>query len=202
MIEMKHVKKAFGSHVLFEDLNVTIESGDFVVFSGPSGCGKTTLLNMIGALEPFEEGEILVDGIDIRRKKIQLSYFSEKVGFLFQNFALMEEKTVRENLEIIKEKNRTKISLEDALNCVKLMDKVDQFVYTLSGGEQQRVAMARLLLKKCDVILADEPTGSLDQKNAATVVSILKILNKMGKTIILVTHDEKIKKQGKRIIEL
>ena len=192
MIEMKHVKKAFGSHVLFEDLNVTIESGDFVVFSGPSGCGKTTLLNMIGALEPFEEGEILVDGIDIRRKKNQLSYFSEKVGFLFQNFALMEEKTVRENLEIIKEKNRTKISLEDALNCVKLMDK----------GEQQRVAMARLLLKKCDVILADEPTGSLDQKNAATVVSILKILNKMGKTIILVTHDEKIKKQGKRIIEL
>lgn len=202
MIEMKHVKKAFGSHVLFEDLNVTIESGDFVVFSGPSGCGKTTLLNMIGALEPFEEGEILVDGIDIRRKKNQLSYFSEKVGFLFQNFALMEEKTVRENLEIIKEKNRTKISLEDALNCVKLMDKVDQFIYTLSGGEQQRVAMARLLLKKCDVILADEPTGSLDQKNAATVVSILKILNKMGKTIILVTHDEKIKKQGKRIIEL
>lgn len=202
MIEIKHVKKAFESHVLFEELNVTIESGDFVVFSGPSGCGKTTLLNMIGALEPFDEGKILVDGIDIRKKKNQLSYFSEKVGFLFQNFALMEEKTVRENLEIIKAKNRTKVSLEDALRCVKLLDKIDQYVYTLSGGEQQRVAMARLLLKKCDVILADEPTGSLDQKNAETVVSILKILNKMGKTIILVTHDENIKKQGKRIIEL
>lgn len=202
MIEIKHVKKAFDSHVLFEELNVTIESGDFVVFSGPSGCGKTTLLNMIGALEPFDEGKILVDGIDIRKKKNQLSYFSEKVGFLFQNFALMEEKTVRENLEIIKAKNRTKVSLEDALRCVKLLDKIDQYVYTLSGGEQQRVAMARLLLKKCDVILADEPTGSLDQKNAETVVSILKILNKMGKTIILVTHDENIKKQGKRIIEI
>ena len=100
-----------------------IQSGEFVVFSGPSGCGKTTLLNMIGALEPFDEGEILVDGIDISRKKNRLDYFSRKVGFIFQNFVLMEEKTVRQNLEIIQQKNRTKISIEKALELVKMGTK-------------------------------------------------------------------------------
>lgn len=179
-----------------------IQSGEFVVFSGPSGCGKTTLLNMIGALEPFDKGEILVDGMDISRKKNKLAYFSRKVGFIFQNFVLMEEKTVRQNLEIIQQKNRTKISIEKALELVKMGDKAESKVYTLSGGEQQRVALARLLVKKCSLILADEPTGSLDRGNAKLVMDILNILNHYGKTMILVTHDEEIKKQGGRIIEL
>ncbi|MCQ4638419.1 ATP-binding cassette domain-containing protein [Anaerovorax odorimutans] len=202
MIRIEQVHKAFGEHVLFEDFNMEIEDGDFVVFSGPSGCGKTTLLNMIGALEPFDAGAILVDDLDISKRKNQLYYFSEKVGFLFQNFALMEEKTVKENLEIIKEKNRSKITIKQALKGVGLAEKLDSSVYTLSGGEQQRVALARLLLKKCDLVLADEPTGSLDKANAAIVMNIIKALNQMGKTIILVTHDEEIKKQGKRVVNL
>lgn len=202
MITIKNLCKAYGDHILFQNLNMEIQSGEFVVFSGPSGCGKTTLLNMIGALEPFDEGEILVDGIDISRKKNRLDYFSRKVGFIFQNFVLMEEKTVRQNLEIIQQKNRTKISIEKALELVKMGDKADSKVYTLSGGEQQRVALARLLVKKCSLILADEPTGSLDRGNAKLVMDILNILNHYGKTIILVTHDEEIKKQGGRIIEL
>ena len=89
MITIKNLCKAYGDHILFQNLNMEIQSGEFVVFSGPSGCGKTTLLNMIGALEPFDEGEILVDGIDISRKKNRLDYFSRKVGFIFQNFVLM-----------------------------------------------------------------------------------------------------------------
>ena len=190
MIELINVSKCFEEKVLFHNLNLTIENGEFVVFSGPSGCGKTTLLNMIGALEPFDEGKILVDGIDISKKKNKLIYFKSKVGFIFQNFVLMEEKTVRQNLEIIHPKNRTKISMEKALELVKLSDKIDSKVYTLSGGEQQRVALARLLIKKCTLILADEPTGSLDRHNAKLVMDILKILNKYGKTVILVTHDE------------
>lgn len=202
MIELTNVSKAFEETVLFDKLNLRIKTGEFVVFSGPSGCGKTTLLNMIGALEPFDRGSILVDGIDISKRRNKLPYFRNKVGFVFQNFVLMEEKTVRQNLELIQPKNRTKISPEKALELVKLDGKMDSKVHTLSGGEQQRVALARLLVKKCSLVLADEPTGSLDRENAAVVVSILKILNKMGKTIILVTHDEEIKKQGKRIIEL
>lgn len=202
MITIKNLCKAYGDHILFQNLNMEIQSGEFVVFSGPSGCGKTTLLNMIGALEPFDEGEILVDGIDISRKKNRLDYFSRKVGFIFQNSVLMEEKTVRQNLEIIQQKNRTKISIEKALELVKMGDKADSKVYTLSGGEQQRVALARLLVKKCSLILADEPTGSLDRSNAKLVMGILNILNHYGKTMILVTHDEEIKKQGGRIIEL
>ncbi len=202
MIELINVSKCFEEKVLFHNLNLTIENGEFVVFSGPSGCGKTTLLNMIGALEPFDEGKILVDGIDISKKKNKLIYFKSKVGFIFQNFVLMEEKTVRQNLEIIHPKNRTKISMEKALELVKLSDKIDSKVYTLSGGEQQRVALARLLIKKCTLILADEPTGSLDRHNAKLVMDILKILNKYGKTVILVTHDEELKKEGKRMIQL
>lgn len=173
-----------------------------MIFSGPSGCGKTTLLNMIGALEPLDGGNIVVDGVDITDRKNQLQYFQNKVGFVFQNFVLIEDKTVEQNLELINEKNRTDISIEKALELVKLSDKLDSKVFTLSGGEQQRVALARLIIKKCDIILADEPTGSLDRKNVKMVMDILKLLHKYGKTIVLVTHDEEIKNTGDRVIEL
>lgn len=202
MIELSNVKKSFGSNLLFDGLNLKIEKGEFVVFSGPSGCGKTTLLNMIGALEPFQSGSIRVAGMDITKRKNQLRYYSDIVGFIFQNFVLVEDKTVKRNLELVKPKSRTDISIEKALELVKLRDKLDSKVYTLSGGEQQRVALARLLVKKCELVLADEPTGSLDRRNAKLVMDILKILHKYGKTIILVTHDEEIKKAGDRIIEL
>lgn len=187
---------------IYNNLNLKIETGEFVIFSGPSGCGKTTLLNMIGALEPLDGGNIVVDGVDITDRKNQLQYFQNKVGFVFQNFVLIEDKTVEQNLELINEKNRTDISIEKALELVKLSDKLDSKVFTLSGGEQQRVALARLIIKKCDIILADEPTGSLDRKNVKMVMDILKILHKYGKTIVLVTHDEEIKNAGDRVIEL
>ena len=173
-----------------------------MIFSGPSGCGKTTLLNMIGAIEKIDIGEITVNGIDIKNKRNHLNYFRTKIGFLFQNFALVDNKTVKENLKLIRKDCKTNLSIEEALRIVGLNEKLNKKVYTLSGGEQQRVALARLMLKKCDIILADEPTGSLDKNNADTVLSILKKLNKQGKTIILVTHDEEIKKQGSRVVNL
>lgn len=202
MIEIIHLKKSFGEKVLFEDLNLTINTGEFVVFSGVSGCGKTTLLNMIGSLESFDSGKIIVDGLDISKRKNQQKYLSNKVGFLFQNFALIEEKTVEENLTIIKKNNRSEMEIDTALNKVGLLDVKNKKVYTLSGGEQQRVAIARLMIKKCDLILCDEPTGSLDCTNGERIMSILQELNKSGKTVILVTHDERYKKIGGRIIEL
>ncbi|WP_456318255.1 ATP-binding cassette domain-containing protein [Priestia megaterium] len=149
-----------------------------------------------------ELSHLFVDGINIMNSKEHLNYFRTKIGFLFQNFALVDNKTVKENLKLIHKNSRTNISIESALQTVGLQNKLNKKVYTLSGGEQQRVALARLMLKKCDVILADEPTGSLDKANAEKVLNILKELNEQGKTIILVTHDENIKKQGNRIINL
>lgn len=202
MIEIKNITKKFDEKIVFSNLSLKIEDGEFVIFSGPSGCGKTTLLNIIGAIESLDDGEIIVDGINIKSKKNHLNYFRTKIGFLFQNFALVDNKTVKENLKLIRKDCKSKVSVDEALRTVSLEEKINKKVYTLSGGEQQRVALARLMLKKCDIILADEPTGSLDKNNAETVIKILKQLNDQGKTIILVTHDEEIKKQGTRVVNL
>lgn len=120
----------------------------------------------------------------------------------FQNFALIENMTVRKNLELVQKKSRSDMSNEDALRRVGMSEYIDKKVCTLSGGEQQRVALARLMVKKCSIILADEPTGSLDAVNASKVMDILSDLNKMGKTVVMVTHDTKYQAIGSRQIDL
>lgn len=202
MITIKNLSKSFGEKKLFENYSLQINDGEFVIFTGVSGCGKTTLLNMIGSLEKADSGEITVDGMDITQKKNQREYLKRKVGFLFQNFALVDNKTVEDNLKLVKNNCRSGVSIEEALEMVGLSDKAKQKVYSLSGGEQQRAALARLIVKKCDCVLADEPTGSLDRKNADTVFSILEKINESGKTVIMVTHDESFREKGKRVIEL
>lgn len=202
MIEIIKLTKSFDSNIIFSNVSFTVNDGDFVVFSGKSGCGKTTMLNMIGALEKPTSGQIIVDGVNIASGKKRMDYLSKKVGFLFQNFALVENKTVEQNLKMIAKKNRTDISIDNALSEVQLLEKKEALVYTLSGGEQQRVALARLMIKQCDIILADEPTGSLDKANSEIIVNILKKLNKSGKTVIMVTHDESLKNVGNRLINL
>ena len=201
-IEGKNITKRFGEHTLFADLSFQISGGEFVCFSGKSGTGKTTLLNIIGTIEAPTSGTMLYDGKPIRGRGEQADLLGNRIGFIFQNFALVETKTVRENMDMVRRKNRSGATLEDSLTRVGLYGKVDQKVYTLSGGEQQRVALARLFYKKNDVILADEPTGSLDAENAGIVMDILQELNRDGKTVILVTHNEEIKKMCGRIITL
>lgn len=202
MIEIKNISKSFDGQSLYDKFSLKIDDGEFVILTGVSGCGKTTLLNMIGAIESPDSGEIIVDGVDITKKKNQIDYFRHGVGFLFQNFALMDNKTVLENLTIVKDSCRTDITIDEALRRVGLAEKANQKVYKLSGGEQQRVAVARLMIKQCSVILADEPTGSLDKKNGEIIMDFLKELHESGKTIIMVTHDLSLKKYGTRLIEL
>lgn len=202
MIEVKNLSKSFDAYKIFDNFSFTITDGEFVIIEGISGCGKTTLLNMMGSLEKVNSGSIIVDGVDITKKKNQRKYLLEKVGFLFQNFALVENMTIEENMKLIKNNCRSEISIDDALNTVGLLKKKKQKIYSLSGGEQQRVALARLMIKKCKYIFADEPTGSLDRKNADLVFSILEQINANGKTVVMVTHDEIYKQKGKRIINL
>lgn len=202
MIEAINLCKRFGDKIIFDNLNFIIKDGEFVCFSGESGRGKTTLLNMIGMLEPTTSGKILINGHEIKTSHERLKYFRSGIGFVFQNFALVEEKSVEQNLKFIRKNYRTGVTIDEALCMVGLSEKKDSKVYTLSGGEQQRVALARLFIKQCDIILADEPTGSLDNQNAKNILQILKKLNETGKTVILVSHDEYIKKNSGRLIEL
>lgn len=202
MIQVEQLSKAFGKFKLFDGFSMEIADGEFVIIEGASGCGKTTLLNILGSLEKFDSGRILVDGIDISQKKNQKKYLQEKVGFLFQNFALVERMTIEENMKLVKNNCRSGVSIDEALTAVGLREKKNQQVYSLSGGEQQRVALARLMIKKCNYVFADEPTGSLDRKNADAVFSILEKINESGKTVIMVTHDEAYQQKGKRVIRL
>lgn len=202
MIKIEKINKAFGNHIIFENFSLEIKKNEFVVFTGPSGCGKTTLLNMIGGIEKVDSGKIIVNDFELTKFKNMQYYFQKYVGFLFQNFSLIENKTVEENLNLITKRSRSGISIEDALNKVGLKGKEKQKIFSMSGGEQQRVALARLMLKECCLILADEPTASLDKDNALMVMDILKSFTKLNKNIIMVTHNEKLIDSSMRKIEI
>lgn len=202
MIQINHVKKAIGGHVIFDGLSMQIADREFAVLTGPSGCGKTTLLHMIGGIEPVDSGDILVGDFNVANGKNLMHYYRHEVGFLFQNFALVERKTVAENLGMIRKDARSSLSMVDALRRVGMEGKETQMVYSLSGGEQQRIALARLMMKQCSLILADEPTGSLDPNNAAQVMEILKSFSEMGKTVIMVTHAPNLIEPSMRHIAL
>ena len=203
MLEIKNISKSFDKKQLFKDFNLMIEDGDFLIISGESGCGKTTLLNMIGSIEKPNNGDILVDSFSVFDKKFQRKYLREKVGFLFQNFALVDEKSVKYNFDLVKGTSKSNVTYSEALSFVNLSEDVlSQKIYSLSGGEQQRVAIARLLIKRCDIILADEPTASLDRKNANDIFELLSTINKQGKTIIVASHDESMQKYAGGLVKL
>ena len=209
IIELNNITKQYGSKKLFDNFSLKINKNELVALTGPSGKGKTTILNMIGLLEKFDAGELLIDGqknIKVNSSKAT-KILREKIGYLFQNYALVDDETVYYNLDLAlkyvknnrKEKNEL---IKKALSDVGLEGFEKRKIYELSGGEQQRIAIARIILKPCEIILADEPTGSLDEKNKDIVLDLLKKLNKKGKTIVLVTHDEFVANQCDRIINI
>ena len=200
MISIKNLQKSYDDKVLFDNFDLEIPDGSFVVITGESGSGKSTLLNMIGGIEEPDRGSIKVDGFDVTGRGNKREYFRDVVGFLFQNFALLENKTVKENLKMIQKAGRSGVEISDALEKVGLTDVLNKKVYKLSGGEQQRIALARLMIKKCSLILADEPTGSLDKRNSDVVMSVLHDLNLKGKTVVVVTHDQDIVSRADNVV--
>ncbi|WP_164216612.1 putative bacteriocin export ABC transporter [Virgibacillus sp. YIM 98842] len=207
MIEIQDMKKKFNNKIIFENFNLNIHSGEYVGIIGKSGKGKSTLLNMIGTLEKPDSGIIKIMGKSIIKKKDKIYLLRHHLGFIFQNYALIDNATVKDNLELALKhkrinKNQKKVKIKKVLNEVGLEKHEREKIHTLSGGEQQRIAIARLLLKDPDLILADEPTGSLDIENRNTIIALFKKLHEKGKTIIIVTHDEDLSPHFSKVIEL
>ncbi|MED3934607.1 putative bacteriocin export ABC transporter [Priestia megaterium] len=209
LCNLVNVSKSYNKKLVLNSIDLKVHKGEMVAITGKSGSGKTTLLNIIGMLEKPSNGEVQLFEQDISSISAieRAQILRTKVSYLFQNYALVENADINYNLEIPliyskktkKEKKKMKI---EALNKVGLDIALNQKAHELSGGEQQRVAIARLFLKSCDLVLADEPTGSLDSTNRDEIIKLLKILNEQGKTIIIVTHDEFVVKECKRSIEL
>ena len=208
MIELQHIWKQFGSRIIFSDLNLNFQSGIVYALIGDSGCGKTTLLNMLAKLETFDKGEIVYKGKSLTSLKNE-EFYRNELGYLFQNFGLLESQTIRENLElglIGKKKNKKQEKerlLLQALQAVRLdYLSLNQKIYELSGGEAQRVALAKIILKDPPLILADEPTASLDPKNSKEIMEILLELRNANRTIIIATHNPSIWKMADQVIHL
>ncbi len=205
MIKLINVKKAFEGKTVLSDFSVTISQNEFVTVMGKSGSGKTTLLNIMGLLDVPDEGIVKVLDYENPKNKDIEKLRRIHLGYIFQNYVLMDNKTVKDNL-LLSTKFRTKVSqreLIEALESVKLDGSyLKKKVYQLSGGEQQRVAIARIILKPCDIILADEPTGNLDNYNKGIILSLFRELQQAGKTIVCVTHDQEIAEQSNRTINL
>lgn len=209
ILEMKHIVKQYGGRVLFQDFSLSIQKNEMLGISGASGSGKSTLLNMIGMFEKPDSGDIRLFGkpLPTAESKEGRNLMHSKLFYLFQNFALVENQSVDYNLEIpmmgkkitkSEKKNRKMMSLEKVGLNVSLSEKV----FHLSGGEQQRVAIARGYLKDFELLLADEPTGSLDAANRDEVIEILKQFHRDGKTIVIVSHDPVVMQNCQRIIRI
>ena len=198
-ISLKNVNKSFGAHHVLKDVNLDINEGDFICIFGKSGGGKTTLLNIIGTLESYDSGDMssFAKLNPIKKKKDCELLRRNNIAYLFQNFALVEKMTVEDNMKFAVKYNKAKNKkelIQTALDKMGVGDKLKSKVYELSGGEQQRVAIARNMVKPFDIMLADEPTGSLDDENKSIVIDTLLALNKEGKTIVVVSHDKDFKK--------
>lgn len=210
MIEVKNIWKTFGELEVLKGVNLKVEKGEIVAIIGKSGAGKTTLLQIIGTLDRPTSGQVLMEGEDVfALNDAKLAAFRNKhIGFIFQFHQLLPEFTALENVcipaMIAREKEREyKARAEKLLSDLGLQDRMNHKPNELSGGEKQRVAAARALMMSPDIILADEPTGSLDEKNKKELSDLLLQLRKeYGQTILLVTHDKELAAIADRVIEI
>jgi putative ABC transport system ATP-binding protein len=205
-VAIENLVKKYGSLRAVDDLTFRVESGAWVALMGPSGSGKTTLINILGGLDKLDSGRVVVDGIDLSKlsENEMVRYRAEKVGFVFQQFHLVPYLNALENVMLAQYFHSVtdEKQAEEALRRVGLGDRITHLPSQLSGGEQQRVAIARALINQPKIILADEPTGNLDEANEEIVLKIFRELHDAGHTILMVTHDPDIARQADRRIEL
>lgn len=214
MIEMKNIYKSFGKdhneRKLFEDFSFKISKGDMVAIMGKSGSGKTTLLNIIGGLESIDKGTYLFNGKDVSKfsEKELLDFRRKNISYIFQNFALINEYSIMDNILLPLRYRYNNVNKKTINNARELLKKLDiayvenQKIENLSGGEKQRIAIARSLISNTNVILADEPTGALDEKSGHMIMELFKQMKNIGKTIIIVTHDIDVAKKCDYIINI
>lgn len=199
MIKIEMLSKIYNKKVIYKNINLEFESNQTYALIGSSGSGKTTLLNALARLEKPTSGRVVIDGIDIWKMKGK-SFFKKYLGYVFQNYALIDNKTVFQNLKLVNT-NTDKISA--ALKKVGLSkDMLRSKIYELSGGQAQRVAIARMLLKEKRIILADEPTGALDEKTGNDIIDLLFSLVDENTYIIVATHDKNVYSRADNIIDV
>lgn len=208
-IEMRHCFKRYASGeseiIANNDVSFEIEKGELVIILGASGSGKSTILNILGGMDTVSEGEVIVDGIDIVKlsDRERTLYRRNDIGFVFQFYNLIPNLTARENVELALEIVRDAKDADETLRSVELGDRMDNFPAQLSGGEQQRVSIARAIAKNPKLLLCDEPTGALDYKTGKHVLHILQEMSrKNGVTVVIVTHNSAIAPIADRVIYL
>lgn len=210
-IELKDVTKSYyvgqQSVCALNGVNLSIRNGEFLVVKGVSGSGKSTLLNILGNLDIPTSGKVLVDGIDLSTlsKKESNQYRLNRIGFIFQSFYLLPHLKVKDNVAlpmVVANKKKRKERVLELLHKVGLSNRVNHYPNELSGGEQQRVAIARAIANETDIILADEPTGNLDETNEKNVIEFLQQLSRTGVTVIVSTHNQVMEQAASRVIML
>lgn len=209
IVEFKNVSRVYqsGDHVqkALDNVDLSLEEGKFVVILGPSGAGKSTLLNLLGGLDNPTSGTITVGGKDIStlNNNELADYRAATVGFVFQSYNLIPTLTVRENVALVKDISKHAFNPEEMIEKVGLADHLNNFPSQLSGGEQQRVSIARALAKNPKILLCDEPTGALDSDTGVMVLKLLlSMAREYGKTIIIVTHNQNIAKMADTIVRV
>ena len=206
ILELRDVSKIYESVNALSNINLKVKKGDWIAIMGSSGSGKTTMMNIIGCMDRPSNGQVLIDGVDISKEsqKNLTNIRREKIGLIFQQFHLISYLTALENV-MVAQYYHSMIDEKEALEALKkvgLGDRAKHLPSQLSGGEQQRVCIARALINNPEIILADEPTGNLDEANEIMVIEILKQLHKEGATIIVVTHDPEVGDEAMRKITL
>ena len=207
ILEIKHLSKAFGAHAVLKDIDFTIHKGDVTTIIGPSGSGKTTLIKLLTGELRATSGEIVVNGFDLRAiKNRKMPKYRRTLGVVFQDFRLIDNMTVYDNvafaMRVVGAKRKDiKHRVPEVLTLVGLEEKANRFPAELSGGEQQRVSIARALVNSPSLVIADEPTGNLDPARSLELMLLLEKINSMGTTIMVVTHDkELVNAFAKRVI--
>ena len=195
LLSVRHLKKAFGEHAIFEDFNLDVHKGEVVVIIGPSGCGKSTLLRCLNGLEPIQAGEILLDGEPVLRDNPSITRIRQKIGMVFQSYELFPHKTILENILLapmkVQKRPRAEVEKEalELLQKVGLADRKNDYPRQLSGGQKQRVAIVRALCMHPEILLLDEITAALDPEMVREVLEVVLSLARAGSTMVIVTHE-------------